>query len=128
MDPQEITSHPVLGPLAKGILARIDTSLVAEESLMPITRLPGLSWNAGSMNHKHNRVLVGSCAICCAIFVLHVLCVLLLCHRSAPTIAASKLEAPTGCIYKAPSTRLWMGQIFATCIHLEKNSTIFTLQ
>lgn len=46
METQEIVDHPVLGPLSRNILLRVDPSggLRPEESVFPITRLPGGGW------------------------------------------------------------------------------------
>ncbi|KAG2447181.1 hypothetical protein HYH02_007924 [Chlamydomonas schloesseri] len=42
MDTDEVISHPLLGPLTQGLLARVSSALAPEESIFPITRLPGL--------------------------------------------------------------------------------------
>lgn len=41
MDTDEILRSPFLGPLAKGLIARVDPSLDPQESVLPLTRLPG---------------------------------------------------------------------------------------
>ncbi|PNW88163.1 hypothetical protein CHLRE_01g017100v5 [Chlamydomonas reinhardtii] len=40
MDTDEVISHPLLGPLTQGLLARVSSALAPEESIFPITRLP----------------------------------------------------------------------------------------
>jgi hypothetical protein len=40
-DTQEVINHPVLGPLARETLKRIDPEIEMEEAVMPLTRLPG---------------------------------------------------------------------------------------
>ncbi len=41
MDTDEVVANPVLGPLLKGVLSRVSEQLIPEESIFPITRLPG---------------------------------------------------------------------------------------
>ncbi|GFR52573.1 hypothetical protein Agub_g15166, partial [Astrephomene gubernaculifera] len=40
MDTEEVLSHPLLGPLSRGLLRRLSDSLDPRESVFPITRLP----------------------------------------------------------------------------------------
>jgi hypothetical protein len=42
LDSDEILDSPVLGPLVRGLLQRVDPSLDPKESVLPLTRLPGL--------------------------------------------------------------------------------------
>jgi hypothetical protein len=42
LDTEQILGTPVLGSLARALLQRVDPSLVPEESVLPLTRLPGI--------------------------------------------------------------------------------------
>ena len=41
MDTTEILAHPVLGPMSRAIMDAVDTDASPEESVMPITKVPG---------------------------------------------------------------------------------------
>ena len=58
MDTDDLVAHPLLGPVAKGLLARFDASLNPNESVFPITRLPG----AAAGHSAHFSLLLSACA------------------------------------------------------------------
>eukprot|EP00198_Chlamydomonas_reinhardtii_P000144 XP_001689479.1 acetyltransferase/acyltransferase [Chlamydomonas reinhardtii] len=69
MDTDEVISHPLLGPLTQGLLARVSSALAPEESIFPITRLPApvLQVRAArgptAPGHRHPQPPAGAAAV-----------------------------------------------------------------
>lgn len=48
-----MVAHPVLGPLTRELLRRVDPEIVMEEAVLPVTRVPG-GWGAGWVWRAHH--------------------------------------------------------------------------
>jgi hypothetical protein len=42
MDTDEMAAHPVLGPLIRGVVSRLELPMKPNEAVLPITKLPGI--------------------------------------------------------------------------------------
>jgi hypothetical protein len=62
METEDQLSHPVLGPLFRAVLQGVSKELVPEESVFPLTRMPG---DANSIMAASILLLIFRSPMCC---------------------------------------------------------------